>query len=313
LFKSLFNKAYTTANKEFYEETIPTTPDVHAREIYFEVIPSTPPVADTSVVKLWTTTAIRLTRDGTVPNNQSWVALGDGVGTGTPAPATTWSSGSGDVTKIMKNFISPKYGAGYTAQLYKGDPASGGQRIYDLDVMNWIFDFKAGVLTIESSSALAGSTWDGSAANGSKSLYIKVYQYVGQTITPGTIGGSLNLDGLSDVVVTNPTANNLLVYTGTEWDNKVGVLVEDKETLTGPGTIVGSDTKFVFNNLTLPILDDDQIKFFVNGMEQDKVNYTASLNTPTAGKLTITIPGVTFLTADDSITVKTSGLQYSNP
>lgn len=191
LFKALFNRARTSANKEYYEEMIPTAFDVHATEIYLNPIPSVPPTANTSVVQIYS--GLVLTQDRSVAGNKAWVVL--------PTWTANWSSGSGDVSQVMKNFISPKYGSGYAVKVYKGD----GTRISELDNVNWMFDYKAGVLTFENDPVMNGTAVE-------QSIRIDVYQYIGQTVDAASTNASMA--GLTDVdLQTQPAANgNVLIY-----------------------------------------------------------------------------------------------------
>lgn len=191
LFKALFNRARTSAAKEYYEETIPTAFDVHATEIYLNPIPTTPPTVNTSIVSIHT--GLVLTQDRSVANNKAWVVL--------PTWSANWSSGSGDVSQIMKNFISPKYGSGYAVKVYKGN----GTQISELDNVNWMFDYKAGVLTFENDPGMNGSVVE-------QSIRIDVYQYIGQTVDAASTNAALAQ--LTDVdVATQPAVNgNVLIY-----------------------------------------------------------------------------------------------------
>lgn len=165
LFKGFFSKARTSSSKQFFEENIPTSYDVHASEVYLEKIPSTPPSSDTAVVKKYS--KLVLTKDKSVSNNLAWVAL--------PEWSSDWSSGSANnIDTIHKNFIAPKYGSGYVVKVFKGD----GTRIPELDASDWMFDYKAGVLTFQSNPGMDGTSQD-------KSVYIEVYQYIGRTAADG--------------------------------------------------------------------------------------------------------------------------------
>ncbi len=165
LFKGFFSKARTSSNKQFFEENIPTAYDVHAKEVYLEEIPSIPPSDSTSIVKKYE--KIVLTKDKSVSDNLAWIAL--------PTWSADWSSGSAtDINTIHRNFISPKYGTGYVVKVFKGD----GTRIPELDATDWMFDYKAGVLTFQKNPGMDGSTQE-------KSIYIEVYQYIGKTAADG--------------------------------------------------------------------------------------------------------------------------------
>lgn len=180
LWKALFNRARTSPDKAFFEENIPTTFDLHANEIYIEEIPQVPPETDTAVIKKVNLT---LTKDGTVSGNRAWVALSTWQ--------ANWSSGSGDVTQIVKNFISPKYGSSYGVKVFKGDDT----RIPELSNLSWAFDYKPGVLLFESDPGQNGSTK-------ATSIKIEAYQYIGK-MASDTVGST---SGTNPEPITGDTA-----------------------------------------------------------------------------------------------------------
>lgn len=187
LFKALMNKARTSPGKQFYEENIPTTFDLHASEIYAETIPTEVPDVDTAVVKVYgPANRVILTRDRTVDAGTAWVAL--------EPWSDSWSSGAGDITKIKKNFISPKYGTDYVVKVFKGDDT----RISELDNVSWIFDYKAGVLVFETSPEQSGNSV-------TESIQIEVCQYIGKTVDMGVGTGdpSGSGDDGQQIIVTN--------------------------------------------------------------------------------------------------------------
>ena len=170
LWKWMFNRARGDNNAQFFEENIPTMFDVHASEVYAETIPSTPPSATTAIVKKhypagesgdgW----ITLTNDRKYNGNRVWVALN--------SFNAAWSSGSGDVNLILKNFVAPKYGPAYLVKVYDGS----GNEIPMLDASSWLFDYKAGVLTFEVDRAENGNST-------ASCIKIKVYQYIGKVLS----------------------------------------------------------------------------------------------------------------------------------
>jgi len=173
LWKWMFGKARGRNSAEHYEENIPSGFDVHSKEVYYQEIPSTPPASTTSVIKKWYPSEeggdgwIVLTLDRKYPGNRVWVAK------------STWSSnfssGSGDLSDILKNFISPKYGVGYRVKVYDGN----NNEIPELDDSSWLFDYKAGVLTFEQDRPESGDTQ-------TDSIKIKAYQYIGETLDEHT-------------------------------------------------------------------------------------------------------------------------------
>lgn len=167
IFKWMFLKSRGDNNSQYFEESIPTALDVHASEVYSEPIVAIPPATTTPIIKKWYPAGetgdgwITLTKDSKYNGNRVWVALGTWN--------SNWSSGSGDVSQILKNFISPKYGNSYLVRLYDGND----NPIPELDNSSWLFDYKSGVLTFEVDRAETGTTE-------ADSIKIKVYQYVGR-------------------------------------------------------------------------------------------------------------------------------------
>jgi len=120
-YKILVNKRATSTLKKPYEEFGDNTLDVHASEVKAQPIPFNDPaqgIVD-GVVELQT--LLVLTEDVTVANYQSWYAF-SGV--------------------RLKNWISDKYGALYTAKLYDNNNV----QIFPTDVSDWNFDYVTGIL-----------------------------------------------------------------------------------------------------------------------------------------------------------------------
>jgi len=208
LFKWMFGKSRGDNSSQFFEENITTSFDVHASEIYAQPIPSTPPTTTNSIVKKWYPStesgdgSITLTRDRKVNGGRCWVAVNNW--------SSNWSSGSADLTQIMKNFISPKYGRNYVVQVFDGN----GNQIPELDNASWLFDYKAGVLTFETDRWETGNTVN-------DSIKIKTYQYVGSMLdnfsTPSNTRKEvflLEADNIVDFTLSSTPSNlnNLDVY-----------------------------------------------------------------------------------------------------
>ncbi len=180
LWKKMFNRARGTNEAEHYEENIPTTVDVHSSEIYHESIPTTPPPSTTTTIKKWYPVSeggdgwIVLTLDRKYNGNRVWVAKN------TWSPS--FSSGSGNISDILRNFISPKYSFQYRVKVYDGND----NEIPELDDSSWLFDYKAGVLTFEQDRSESGATQ-------SDCIKIKVYQYVGTFVSDISIGPALEI------------------------------------------------------------------------------------------------------------------------
>lgn len=246
LFKGFFSKARTSSNKQFFEENIPTAYDVHAQDVYVDEIPSVPPTEDTLVLKKYA--KLILTKDKSVEKNLAWVAL--------PTWTADWSSGSAtDIATIHKNFISPKYGSGYVVKVFKGD----GKRIPELDATDWMFDYKAGVLTFQGDPGMDGSTEE-------KSIYIEVYQYIGKMVT------DLNDDAkTSDLYVKTTTISQIIEAERGETGDNVVTFADFEYTL-------GNNDLMVFLNGMLMFKDEDyqettttSITFLTNLEIDDKI------------------------------------------
>lgn len=153
----------------YFEENIPMSTDVHAKDVFTEVIPPAPPSSTNLVIKKWyagDAGVINLTVDRKYPGNRVWVALDSFEG--------TWSSGSGDVNRVLQNFVSPRYGSQYVVKVYDG----AGNAIPELDDSTWTFNYRSGVLTFEVDRAENGNS---TAA----CIKIAVYQYVGKNLLNG--------------------------------------------------------------------------------------------------------------------------------
>lgn len=169
VFEWLQSKTDTDSNKQFYEENIPRSTEVHSSEIFGQPIPTIPPMNTAGVVKKFYPVTengdgwLALTVDRSVAGNRTWVAL--------PTHSSNWSAGKDDVTQILKGFISPKYGKQYLVKVFNGAD----QEIPQLDSSDWTFDYSSGVLVFNSENRTeSGNTPD-------DAIKIKVYQYIGKT------------------------------------------------------------------------------------------------------------------------------------
>lgn len=182
------------------EENIPLKLDVHGDDIYVNSIPSTPPSATTGVIKKHYPSSeggddwIVLSKDSKYNGNRVWVAL--------PTWSSSFSSGSGDLTQIMTNFVAPKYGVGYKVKLY--DVA--GNEIPELDQSDWVFYYKAGVLVFNMDRVENGSSEVAS-------IKIKAFQYIG-LMASGISGTTYDAgQGITINSGTNPDTINVNLAT----------------------------------------------------------------------------------------------------
>jgi hypothetical protein len=161
-FKILINKEFTDPNRAFFQENTVSTLDINDTEVYTSPITSdTASAISNGFAKQYT--EFILTPDGTFPNNAFYFISGSGF---TPG-SDSIPSFSSNPELYQRNFLSDKYGANYEIKLFEND----GTQIFKTDPINWIFDYKTGILHI--------------ADPGGKSTPYKVsiLQYTGETLS----------------------------------------------------------------------------------------------------------------------------------
>lgn len=249
LFKWMFLRARGDSNSQYFEENIPTGFDVHASEVYAEAIPSIPPSATSSVVKKWYPAGesgdgwIVLTRDKKYNGGRVWVAL--------DSWNANWSSGSGNITQILKNFVSPKYGNQYVIRVYDGSNTL----IPELDNSSWLFDYKAGVLTFETDRAEIGATQ-------ADCIKIKIYQYVGNFLD-NVVSSSLGSRTIERLVVETQGQQDYTLSKTPQHPSLVDVIVNGivlDEGASFDYTI--SSTALHFNTTSLDVSDKIVVKYW---------------------------------------------------
>ena len=122
--KLSLDKAMTAVEKAFYEELYSSGRIVHKNEVWKDDVDSSPSQAVADGVAEEKDKLV-LTEITSVSGKRAWVAESAGE-------------------RIM-DWISPKFGQGYTVQLFDQDD----NQIYTTDVCNWVFDYKAGILFLE--------------------------------------------------------------------------------------------------------------------------------------------------------------------
>jgi len=161
-FKILINKEFTDPNRQFFQENTVSTLDINDTEVYTSPITSdTASAINNGFAKQYT--SFTLTPDGTFPNNAFYFISGSGF---TPG-SDSLPSFSANPELYQRNFLSDKYGANYEIKLFEND----GTQIFKTDSINWIFDYKTGILHI--------------ADPGGKGTPYKVsvIQYTGETLS----------------------------------------------------------------------------------------------------------------------------------
>lgn len=153
VFKKAVNRQYTSPNKAFYEELGAVPYKLKGSDIWVNPIPQTPPAETTPIIEKYSNFV--LTEDNTVANKQCWVACAHQTPGGDPT------------AQRLGDFISPRYGQGYTVVLRDG----AGNQLFDTDAVGWFFDYESGTLTFDNNP---------SGFNTSQ-FTIDIYRYVGTT------------------------------------------------------------------------------------------------------------------------------------
>jgi hypothetical protein len=176
-------KTDTVANKEGYNEAIPSPLQIRGDKVMTDsgLIPGTIPVANTSIVSVYTTSLpVECTNDATASTNRTW-----------KTNVTDW--------------ISPEFGSTYQVKVYvnlsnsAGNAASAGTQLFASGSGNndeWFFDYQSGVLNFIGTSLPSGVNFTG------KSVYVSGAEYIGGfgVSAPGSSGSVGNLT-ISNVTI----------------------------------------------------------------------------------------------------------------
>lgn len=176
-FKTLINKEFSTPSRLFFQENTVSTLDINDDEVYSENISPTPATAVSDGVAK-TITNFVLTPDPSFPTSVWYVISGSGFTPGvSPLPSFATSA-----SFYQRNFISDKYGSLYTVVLRDNL----NNQIFPTDAINWIFQYKTGILAIADPGL-------GSYATPYK---VTVTQYIGRTLADNkTLGYSGSFSG----------------------------------------------------------------------------------------------------------------------
>lgn len=165
LWKERLARASTSEDKHAFEEYFKEiAPQIDAGDIWADAseIPGTPPGVSAGVVEFQED--LKLSLDPTVAGNKASVA----------------TSIYEDLSSRLGNWISDRYGAGYTVKLYEDDGAGGkGNRIYPRDPIEWVF-FHTGILVCFQDPVALGKTLP---------FHVEGYRYVG-AFGVGTLGAA---------------------------------------------------------------------------------------------------------------------------
>jgi hypothetical protein len=195
-------KTDTTANKEGYNEAIPSPLQIRGDKVMTDsgLIPGTIPGANTSIVSVYTTSLpIECTNDATASTNRTW-----------KTNVTDW--------------ISPEFGSTYQVKVYvnlsnsAGNAASAGTQLFASGSGNndeWFFDYQSGVLNFIGANLPSGVNFTG------KSVYVSGAEYIGAfgVAAAGSSGSVGNLT-ISNVTISansaavSSSANIILAASG---------------------------------------------------------------------------------------------------
>ena len=179
-FKTLINKRFTTDGdvtdgKKFFQEEGADTLNIHSREVWTTPVPTDPNAAVTEDIAIYYDKFV-LTPDPQAgsdnSNQQAWFFQSG-------SNFTPFNDGYND-SFTQTDFIGDKYGSGYTVELYQNDDT----QVYPTNPINWIFDYKVGVLHIANPNL-----------SHSRPYKVSVYQYIGKTLS-----ASVNEEGLLNAV-----------------------------------------------------------------------------------------------------------------
>jgi hypothetical protein len=169
-FKTLINKEFSTPSRLFFQENTVSTLDINDTEVYSDTIPTTTASAIAAGVGRVLTSFI-LTPDPSFPTSVWYVISGSGF---TPGVSTLPSFALSS-SFYQRNFISDKYGSGYTVILRD----NAGNQIFPTDAINWIFQYKTGILAIA----------DPGLGSYSTPYRVTVVQYTGKTLSNNRTSG----------------------------------------------------------------------------------------------------------------------------
>lgn len=196
-------KTDTVANKEGFNEAIPSPLQIRGDKVMTDSgsIPGTIPVANTSIVSVYTTSLpIECTNDATASTNRTW-----------KTNVTDW--------------ISPEFGSTYQVKVYvnlsnsAGNAASAGTQLFASGSGNsdeWFFDYQSGVLNFIGTNLPSGVSFTG------RSVYVSGAEYIGGfgVAAAGSSGSVGNLT-ISNVTISansaavSSSANIILSTSGT--------------------------------------------------------------------------------------------------
>ena len=298
-------KTDTTANKEGYNEAIPSPLQIRGDKVMTDSgsIPGTIPGANTSIVNVFTTSLpIECVNDATASTNRTW-----------KTNLTDW--------------IGPEFGSTYQAKVYvnlsnsAGNAATAGTQLFASGSGNndeWFFDYQSGVLNFIGTNLPNGVSFTG------KSVYISGARYTGGfgVSAPGSSGSVGNLT-ISNITISanasavSSSANIIFSTTGTGavqfTGNAIGL--PSGNILQRPTTVNAGYLRFNTEFETIEVWDGAEwvqtsggvITSDVLNGDGSTAQFALSANTTTTGVLvsingTIQKPSTAYTVSNNSIT-----------
>jgi hypothetical protein len=298
-------KTDTVANKEGYNEAIPSPLQIRGDKVMTDsgLIPGTIPVANTSIVSVYTTSLpIECTNDATASTNRTW-----------KTNVTDW--------------ISPEFGSTYQVKVYvnlsnsAGNAASAGTQLFASGSGNndeWFFDYQSGVLNFIGTSLPSGVNFTG------KSVYVSGAEYTGGfgvaaagssgsvgnlTISNVTISANSSAVSSSANIIFSTSGTGAVQFTG----NAIGLPLGN--ILQRPTTVNAGYLRFNTEYETIEVWDGyEWVQTSGGVITSDVLNgdgstaqFALSANTTTTGVLvsingTIQKPSTAYTVSNNSIT-----------
>ena len=299
-------KTDTVANKEGYNEAIPSPLQIRGDKVMTDSgqIPGTIPVANTSIVSVYTTSLpIECTNDATASTNRTW-----------KTNVTDW--------------ISPEFGSTYQVKVYvnlsnsAGNAASAGTQLFASGSGNndeWFFDYQSGVLNFIGTSLPSGVSFTG------KSVYVSGAEYIGAFgVAAAGGGGSVGNLTISNVTISanssavSSSANIIFSTSGTgavqfAGNNAIGLPIGN--IANRPTTVNAGYLRFNTEFETIEVWDGYEWVQTSGGVITSQVlsgdgstaQFALSANTTTAGVLvsingTIQKPSTAYTVSNNTIT-----------
>jgi len=280
-FKILINKKFTTDQREFYQEAGADTLNMHKREIWMDDVSENSASAISSGVAQFFDKFI-LSADPTFGSDAFYFCSGSGFVPGTSVLSAADLINSDSASLFQTDFISDKYGSDYELELYDDTDT----RIYKTDAINWIFDYKTGILHV----ADAGSYVE--------PYKVTLFQYTGKVLSDSgsidsvMLGGSVDSASYADYALSSSyaaTASYLDGQTSGLWTGSDGYISRESDVeITGSLDVTGLvdiDNGITINKL---ISIDNSFRYMSGSVAINGMNVAILDNNLTLSHTTLT-------------------------